>query len=61
MELTIKTQWDLEAEQLLDSAIEAKLRLTFEQRIDAHENARELMMDLRKAGEQLRGKPQSAT
>ena len=40
--------------KLLESAIVANLELTPEERIEAHENARQLAEDLRSAGEVLR-------
>ena len=44
--------------QLLVSAIESKLRMSYEARIESHENARQLIIDLQRAGEMLRAKPQ---
>lgn len=38
---------------LLISAIESRLSMTYEERIDAHENARMLLEALKKAGESL--------
>jgi hypothetical protein len=43
-----------DSEKLLESAILYNLRLTPEQRIDAHENARQLMLDLMEAGKAYR-------
>ncbi len=40
--------------KLLESAIIANLELTPEERIEAHENARQLAMDLQEAGRALR-------
>jgi hypothetical protein len=40
--------------KLRESAIASNLEMTPEERIEAHENARQLMMDLREAGEVLR-------
>lgn len=45
-------------ELLEQEAIREKLELTYEQRIESHENARILMEDLIKAGEDLRAKSQ---
>ena len=45
---------DDESLALLDSAITLNLEMTPEQRIDAHENARVLMLDLAEAGRMLR-------
>ena len=45
-------------EKLLESAIEANLKMTHEERIEAHEKALELLVDLQKAGEDLRAKSQ---
>jgi len=43
-----------DAERLLESAILIKLQMSVEERIEAHENARQLMIDLFEAGEKLR-------
>ncbi len=43
---------------LLESAIEINLQMSVEKRIEAHENARQLMMDLRQAGQELDAKSQ---
>ena len=40
------------SDKLFESAIESKLNMTPEERIEAHEHARELMMDLRRIGEE---------
>ena len=40
--------------KLLESAIVTNLEMTPEERIEAHENARQLMMDLQAAGKVLR-------
>lgn len=45
-----------EAEMLLDSAIEIRLRMSYEERIESHENARQLAQELFRAGEELRAK-----
>lgn len=39
-----------DAEKLLESAILSNLMLSYEKRVDAHENARQLMLDLIEAG-----------
>ncbi len=49
------------SQQLLESAIESNLKLSYEARIEAHENARRLAADLRQAGEALRAKSQGAS
>lgn len=43
---------------LLESAIESNLKMSYEARIEAHENARQLMIDLKLAGEEARAKSQ---
>lgn len=43
-----------DSEKLLESAIISNLEMTPEERIEAHENARCLMMDLQTAGKVLR-------
>jgi hypothetical protein len=43
-----------DSEMLLKAAIIANLQMTPEERIDAHENARQLMADLQEAGRALR-------
>jgi hypothetical protein len=48
-------EWSAAAQRLLESAIEQNLAMTYEQRIEAHENARQLMNDLRDAGKELHG------
>jgi vacuolar-type H+-ATPase subunit H len=65
MEKTTSTP-DLEelaqdSEKLLESALESNIKLTYEARIEAHENARQLLADLRQAGEELRAKPQRSS
>lgn len=42
-------------------ALKEKLELTYEQRIESHENARKLMEDLLKIGEELRAKSQTTS
>ena len=51
----------VDSQKLLESAVELNLQMTYEERIDAHENSRELMNDLRQAGEELRAKSQNAS
>lgn len=41
--------------------IRARLKMTYEERIEAHENARRLVEELSIAGENLRAKPQRIT
>lgn len=48
----------IDSKKLLDSAIELNLALTFEERIEAHENALQLLNDLKFAGEENRAKSQ---
>ncbi len=48
-----------DSERLLESAILLNLRMTPEQRIEAHENARQLMLDLMEAGRVARHESQS--
>ncbi|MGK5082467.1 hypothetical protein WDW37_04100 [Bdellovibrionota bacterium FG-1] len=46
----IQNQLAEDSEELLKSAILSNLDMTFEERISAHENARQLMLDLEEAG-----------
>ena len=55
----LRLQLAADAASLQESAIEERLALTVEQRIEAHENARQLYEDLLNAGERIRAKPQS--
>ncbi len=48
-------------EKLHESAIIERLKMTPEERIDAHENARQLLNDLKTAGDASLAKPQSPT
>lgn len=48
-----------DSDRLLESAILLNLRMTPEQRIEAHENARQLMLDLMEAGRVARSESQS--
>ncbi len=52
-----------DSEKLLESAILYNLRLTPDQRVEAHENARQLMLDLMEAGKVARreSQPQSTS
>ncbi len=54
-------QFIYSSQQLLVSAIESKLRMSYEARIESHENSRQLMIDLQRAGEMLRGKSQGTS
>ncbi len=47
--------------KLLESAIASNLEMTPEERIEAHENARQLMMDLQEAGKVLRAAESQGT
>lgn len=46
---------------LLVSAITEKLKLSYEERIEAHENALQLINDLKKAKDMSDAEPQSST
>jgi len=48
-------------EKLQISALEHNLNLSYEERIEAHENARKLVEDLKLAGEQARAKSNQAS
>lgn len=54
-------QLSADAEKLLESAVESRLQMTYEERINAHENARQLLVDLKQAGEVLRAKSQGTS
>ena len=54
-------EFEKDEELLLESAIITNLKLSYEDRIEAHENARELMEDLRLAGQNLHAKSKGAT
>ena len=43
------------------SALEIKLQMTYEERLEAHEQARELVEDLMEAGQNLYAKPQRSS
>ncbi|MES2768210.1 MAG: hypothetical protein V4596_03610 [Bdellovibrionota bacterium] len=47
-----------EAEALAAISIKERLSMSYEERIEAHENARVLMQDLKSQGELLRAKSQ---
>ena len=48
-----------DSQKLLESQIESILEMTYEERIEAHENARQLAVDLQLAGKELREKSQN--
>lgn len=50
-----------DSEALVESALIEKLKLTFEQRIESHENARKLVLDLQQAGEKSRARSEKAS
>lgn len=54
----LTTQMDQESKDLELEALKERLKMTYEERIEAHENARVLMEDLKTAGEKLRAKSQ---
>ena len=56
-----QVQLESDSQLLLEAAIAERLKMTIEQRIEAHENAQKLYQDLKTAGEALRAKPQSAS
>lgn len=49
---------EIVSSKLLESAIELNLAMSFEERIEAHENALRLLNDLKLAGEDNRAKSQ---
>lgn len=51
---------DNDSTELLESAIELKLAMSYEERIEAHENALRLLNDLKQAGEENRAKSPSS-
>lgn len=53
--------FDTDSKNLLESAIETNLKMSYENRIEAHENARQLLIDLRSAGEKNGTRSQSAS
>jgi hypothetical protein len=56
-----ETQLDQSQNQLLISALREKLKLSPEERIDAHEKARELVIDLFNAGMGARARSEKAS
>ena len=50
-----------ESRHLLESAVVEKLRLSYEERIESHENARKLVAELQRAGEDLRARSEKAS
>lgn len=46
---------------LNQSALEERLKMTPEERIEAHENARQLMEDLKRAGGAIRAESESSS
>ena len=48
-----KSQFSDDTEKLLESAILSNLMMPYENRIEAHENARQLMLDLMDAGKKF--------
>lgn len=56
-----KSQLEQDSKKLLDAAITERLAMSYEQRIESHENARQLAEELKKAGETLHAKSQSAS
>jgi|FLYM01.1.fsa_nt_gi hypothetical protein len=55
------SQFEQDSSQLEDATVLDRLSMTPEERIDAHENARQLLEDLKNAGEELRAKSQEPT
>jgi hypothetical protein len=55
---TISKELAFQSIALDSSILELNLQLSFEERIDAHENARQLMVDLSEAGRKWYGKSQ---
>ncbi|MBT7611031.1 MAG: hypothetical protein HN576_14815 [Bacteriovoracaceae bacterium] len=50
-----------DSEKLLISALNEKLKLSFEMRIESHENARKLVGELSKAGQEQRARSKQAS
>lgn len=61
MDTSLPDRLQEDSQKLLEAAIESRLKLTYEERIEAHENARKLMEDLRSAGEAQRAESQSSS
>lgn len=53
------SQYEAHREPLLEAAIEMNLKLSYEARIESHENARTLAFDLAAAGKESCARPQS--
>ena len=49
------------ADLLEVSALQERLQMSFEERIEAHENSRQFLEDLKLAGEKARAKSQGAS
>lgn len=49
------------SELLIESALSIKLQLSFEERIESHENARQLISDLSNAPKDLSARPKEAS
>jgi hypothetical protein len=58
---TIKEALQKNAELLEIESLQERLALSYEERIEAHENARQLSEDLKLAGETERAKSQGAS
>jgi hypothetical protein len=58
---TIKEALQKNAEILEIESLQERLALSYEERIEAHENARQLLEDLKLAGETERAKSQGAS
>jgi len=52
---------DSDSEKLLNSALKEKLKLSFEMRIESHENARKLVEELSQAGAKQRARSKQAS
>jgi hypothetical protein len=52
---------DSDSEKLLNSALKKKLKLSFEMRIESHENARKLVAELSQAGAKQRARSKQAS
>jgi hypothetical protein len=52
---------DSDSEKLLNSALKEKLKLSFEMRIESHENARKLVEELSQAGAEQRARSKQAS
>ena len=56
-----KEPFNCDSDQLVNSAIEKKLALSVEERIESHENARKLIRDLSFAPKEMSAGPQKAS